>query len=153
MSPLAPLFALLILLAAGATATAATPDEVVAALYKQHATKTPFFQTKDRAALDRFFAKPLATLIWKDAQSSKEEVGAIDGDPLLDAQDYEPKNFVIHPATTDGKNATVEVTFTNYGEKKKLLFTLIPHASTWLISDIRYARNRTLLTTLQETYP
>ena len=145
-------FALTILLTTGLTVSAATPDEVVQALYKQHEVKTPFFQTKDRAVLSAFFAKPLSALIWKDAESSKEEPGVIDGDPLFDAQDYEPKNLVIHPAKKVGETATVEVTFTNYGEKKKILFSLIPSGSSWLVTDIRYAKDRTLLGQLQDAY-
>ena len=71
-----------------------TPEAMVADLYKQHdAKKSPFFQTKNRALVDKYFTKTLADLIWKDATTAKGEVGAIDGDPLYNAQDIEIKNF------------------------------------------------------------
>src|SRR5437764_12620530 len=74
----------------------ASPGALVADLYKAHRRKrSPFFQTRSRALLYKYFEKSLADMIWKDAVSSKGEVGAIDGDPLYDAQDMEIKHFAI----------------------------------------------------------
>jgi len=65
-----------------------SPDALVADLYKAHnAKRSPFFQTRSRARIYQYFEKDLADLIWKDAITSKGEVGVIDGDPLYDAQD------------------------------------------------------------------
>jgi hypothetical protein len=134
--------------------TRQSPEDFVTALYKQHEKKSPFFQTKDRALLDAWFAKPLADLIWKDATTANGEVGAIDGDPLYDAQDMEIKNFDIHPGKIVKKEARVHVTFTNLGQKRNLLFTLVPEGDeSWRISDIRYSKDRTLLGDLKSTYP
>ncbi len=53
-----------------------TPEALIADLYKQHdAKKSPFFQTKNRALVDKYFTKATADLIWKDATNSKEEIG------------------------------------------------------------------------------
>src|SRR5688572_2866905 len=50
--------------AAGAQSQAAAAEALVADLYKQHdAKKGPFFQTKSRALVDKYFTKPLADLI------------------------------------------------------------------------------------------
>src|ERR1041385_873221 len=101
--------ALLILSAAsiaGAQTTAAkpkSPDALVAALYK--AKPSPFFQTRSRARISQYFEKDLADLIWKDAVTSKGEVGVIDGDPLYDAQDMELKNFAIGKPIVEGNSA------------------------------------------------
>lgn len=131
---------------------ASTPDALVSALYKQHASKrSPFFQTRSRALLDKYFEKTLADLIWKDAVTSKGEVGAIDGDPLYDAQEMQIKNFAIHsPQYADGK-ATVSVTFTNLGKKQAITFLLVKQAEEWRIADIKYTDGRSLLKTLQES--
>lgn len=52
------------------------PDTVVKNLYATHdADRSPFFQTKDRALVDRFFTKALADLIWKDALCQVKEGG------------------------------------------------------------------------------
>ena len=86
----------------------ASPGALVADLYKAHRRKrSPFFQTRSRALLYKYFEKSLADMIWKDAVSSKGEVGAIDGDPLYDAQDMEIKSFAIGKATYDQGKAKV----------------------------------------------
>jgi len=130
------------------------PKALVAGLYKLPDDASPFFASKTRKALDKYFTKPLADLIWKDNQASKGEVGAIDGSPIYDAQDYEPKNLEIHPAKIKGSQATVLVTFTNYSESKKIVYALARNdAGEWRIADIRWAPDRTLLGVLKQTYP
>lgn len=132
----------------------AAPKALVAGLYKLPDDASPFFASKTRKALDKYFTKPLADLIWKDHEASKGEVGAIDGSPIYDAQDYEPKNLEIHPAKIKGAKATVLVTFTNYGESKRIIYTLEQNdAGQWRIADIRWAPDRTLLGVLKQTYP
>src|SRR5690242_16060336 len=62
--------------AASAESQTLAAKAVVADLYKQHdAQKGPFFQSKDRAIVDKYFTKPLADLIWKDAITAGDEVG------------------------------------------------------------------------------
>jgi hypothetical protein len=129
-------------------------EAVVAELYKQHdAKKSPFFQTTDRALVDRFFTKQLADLIWKDAVASSGEIGALDADPLYDAQDIEIKNFKIGAAEVKGDKATVPVTFSNFSEIKTLKFSLSLVNEAWKIADIHYGRKETLLTWLRTGPP
>ncbi len=119
---------------------AATPDALVAELYKSEKKKaSPFFQDKNRALVDHYFTKELGDLIWKDTINSKGEVGTIDGDPLYDAQDMEIKNFVIHPTKTEEGKTTVLVTFVNFKEKKSITFHCVQQGGVWKISDIQYA--------------
>src|SRR5215471_9288022 len=128
------------------TPAAKTPDALVADLYRAHKLKRgPFFQTRSRALVDQYFTKSLGDLIWKDARTSKGEVGVIDGDPLYDAQDFEIKNFAIGKPDIDGNNAKVNVTFVNIGEKKTILFLLTKGAAGWRINDIDYGGGRTLV--------
>ena len=147
--------ALLILSAAsiaGAQNSAAkpkSPDALVAALYK--AKPSPFFQTRSRARVNQYFEKDLADLIWKDAVTSKGEVGVIDGDPLYDAQDIEIKNFAIGKPTVEGNNARVAVTFTNFGEKKTIVFLLINSKIGWRIHDIDYGDHGTMRSWFKES--
>ena len=119
---------------------AATPDSLVAELYKSEKNKaSPFFQDKNRALVDHYFTQELGDLIWKDATTSKGEVGAIDGDPLYDAQDMEIKEFVIHPSQMAEGKTTVLVTFVNFKEKKSITFHCVQQGGAWKISDIQYA--------------
>ena len=123
-----------------------TPDALVADLYRAHKQKRgPFFQTSSRALVDKYFAKSLGDLIWKDARTSKGEVGVIDGDPLYDAQDFEIKNFAIGKGVVDGTGAKVTVTFVNIGEKKTIVFLLTKVTAGWRINDIDYGGGRTLV--------
>ena len=130
---------------------AATPDSLVAELYKSEKQKaSPFFQAKNRALVDHYFTKELGDLIWKDATTSKGEVGVIDGDPLYDAQDMEIKEFVIHSAKTAEGKTTVLVTFVNFKEKKSITFHCIQQGGAWKISDIAYSSGYALLKLLKD---
>ncbi len=124
----------------------ATPEALVVKLYKAHdAEKSPFFQDKDRALVDHYFTKELAELMWKDIKASKGEVGAIDFDPLYNAQDTEIKNFAINPAKVDGGKATLVVNFTNFDKKTHITFKLAQQGDAWKISDIQYPEGHALL--------
>jgi hypothetical protein len=134
--------------AAAAEAEAPAPagaEMLVRELYREHdAQRSPFFQSETRELLDRYFEPALAESIWKDAVESKGEVGALGFDPLYDAQDVEPKNFIVHPAQAAAPSARVPVSFDSYGEKRQLAFVLVPVDGAWKISNIEYADGRTL---------
>lgn len=133
---------LALFIAAGALASLAqttTPSALVADLYKQHdAQKSPFFQEKSRALVEKYFTKSTAALIWKDATTRGNDIGALGADPLYDAQDVEIKGFTVGKAVITGDKATVAVKFTNFGEKKTINFSLIKEGTAWKIQDIDY---------------
>ena len=122
-----------------------SPRAVVVSLYKQHKTRSPFFQTKSRALLDKYFVRELANLLWQDAHSSGDEVGALDGDPLFNAQDMEIKNFSVHEGTVAAQAAEVPVSFTNFGEKHQITFRLVAERAGWRIANIEYDDGATLV--------
>src|SRR5258707_1640225 len=131
----------------GASAKAqTTPEALVAALYKAHdRNQSPFFQTKSRALIDRYFERSLADLIWKDAKEAKGEVGAIEADPLYNAQDTKITGFTIHNAEITADKAEVLVTFLNFGKKSNIGFSLVQTPVGWKISDIKYSEGMHLL--------
>lgn len=132
--------------------TGFAPDLVVTHLYKQHGTnKDPFFQSKDRSLVDKYFTRTLADLIWKDAtRKNQNEVGALDGDPLYNAQDVEIKNLAFGAAEVKGDKAQVAVTFENFGKKQKLKYSLLMEKGNWKIDDIDYGEGQTLVKWLKE---
>lgn len=139
--------------AAVSAAAATAPDALVAELYKQHdAHKSPFFQSKNRALVDKYFTKATADLIWKDATTSNGEVGALDGDPLYNAQDTDIKNFKVGAADIKGDKAAVIVTFDNFKQKQTLKFSLAQEKGAWKIDDIDYGEAGTLVKWLKEEY-
>jgi len=125
------------------------PEVVVRNLYtaqKKEATD-PFFQTKSRARVDKYFAKELADLIWNDAVSSARtnEVGQLGGDPLYNAQDMKITGFRIkRPMVGEGNLDLVDVpvTFKNFGKDQTILFRLErDKRRVWKITDIFYQGN------------
>src|SRR5438309_10349049 len=94
-----------------------------------------FFQTRSRAVLYKYFEKNLADMIWKHAAGSKGEVGAIDGDPLYDAQDMQIRKFVIGKPSYENGKARVNISFENFGQKKTIVFLLANGRTGWRISD------------------
>ena len=127
-----------------------SPDALVADLYKANKQKrSPFFQTRSRALLYKYFEKSLADLIWKDAVHSKGEVGAIDGDPLYDAQDMEIKKFAIKKPRYEEGRALVDVTFENFGKPQTIMYIVVKGKTGWRIRDIVYSEGRTLRSELK----
>ena len=99
--------------------------------------------------LDKYFQKELADLLWQDAHSSGGEVGALDGDPLFNAQDMRITNFAIREGTAGAQAAQVPVTFKNLGEKHQIVFRLVLERTGWKIANIEYDDGTSLLEILK----
>lgn len=95
--------------------------------------------------LDRYFSRELADLLWRDARSSGGEVGALDGDPLFNAQDMEIKKFSIHEGAGGPRMMVVPVTFENFGKPQEIKFRLFSLGPIWKISNIEYDDGTSLL--------
>jgi hypothetical protein len=126
-----------------------SPKALVADLYRQHKQRSPFFQTRSRALLDKYFTRELADLLWQKARSSRGEVGALDGDPLYNAQDMEIKNFSIQDGTGGPRMMEVPVTFENFGAKQRITFRLFANGVGWKIGNIEYDDGSSLLEILK----
>ncbi len=131
------------------------PATVIRNLYAAHnAQRGPFFQTKSRALVDKFFTKDFADLIWKDRIDAGNEAGYIDFDPLFAAQDVRIKNFKIgapEPGEGNMKLTDVPVSFKNMGKSQLILFRLLQDAErVWRISDIYYPDNDANIPSLKE---
>ena len=125
----------------------AAPDAIVKKLYAaQKSGSGPFFQTKNRAVVDRYFTKKFADLIWKDALAARGEVGAIDFDPLYGSQDPRITDFTIMETGWGGDSkfggadeAVVQVTFKDSGAEQMVSFEFKQGKDkNWKIYDIRY---------------
>ena len=131
------------------TRTRIAPQTVVRNLYaaRKRPATDPFFQTKSRARLNKYFTRDLGDLIWQDAVASakSKEVGALDGDPLYNAQDMKITAFRIQPPQYGEGNlnlADVPVTFKNFGKEQTILFRVErDNKGVWKISDIFYPGN------------
>jgi hypothetical protein len=88
--------------------------------------------------VDRFFVPKLARAIDADMREAKRrgEVPKLDGDPFLDAQDWEIKNLAIS-VKGDGPKAIGEVAFDNLGKPTKITLDLVQTQVGWRIADIK----------------
>ena len=124
--------------AAAAAGAAVAPEQVVKNLYAAKEAANPFFQHKSRALVNKYFTGELADAIWKDATRTGEGVGALDFDPLYQAQDVHITNLVIGKADANG---VIKVRFKNMKLDVEIIYTVIrentpPNA--WKIESIMY---------------
>ena len=134
--------------------TAATPEEVVKNLIAAASSEktSPFFQTKNRTMMDKFFTKEFADAIFKDAVTANGEVGAIEFDPLTGTQDEtKPVGVTVQKrrAGTDEIQAIIPVTFTTGNEARSVDFEVLQgDDKAWKISNIMYADGEDLASIL-----
>lgn len=87
----------------------------------------------------RTFAPPLAKAMLKDQADAKkkQEAPRLNGDPLIDAQDWDIANLAIEVHQADRRHATGTVTFTNAREPRTVSLDLIKTGDGWRIAEIR----------------
>jgi hypothetical protein len=113
----------------------------VTAIYAAHKGKNAKGIMLDTDAdLRRYFEPSLAALIGKDRKDAarRHDVPTLDGDPFIDAQDWDIPNFdiAVHDAG-DGK-ATSIVKFVNARQPVTVALDLIAAGNTWRIADITW---------------
>lgn len=109
----------------------ATPKALLEAAY------SPYFTEEFPDDPHALYSSRLKAL-WASAdRESEDEVGAVNFDPFINAQDYQIENLVIGEeiALGDGR-MTVPVGFLNMGEPQALDFTLVREGGGWLVDDI-----------------
>ncbi len=118
--------------------------KAIYAAYKGKNTKGVAIDTD--AQLRRYFEPSLAALISKDRKDAAKhhDVPTLDGDPFIDAQDWEIKSFDVTVNDLGGGKATSTVKFVNAGEPVTVTLDLVSgtgNANPWRISDITYLRD------------
>ena len=148
------LAALVLALAAAAPALAAesgTPQAFLDAIYQAYRGKGAKGIVLDKpATIRRYFAADLAGAMIADqaAAAKRGEVPELDGDPFVDAQDFEITDLAIKTTMDGASKATGTVTFKNFGEAQSVTLDLVKTANGWRIADIRMKER-----TLRELYP
>jgi Protein of unknown function (DUF3828) len=89
-------------------------------------------------AVRRYFEPSLATLIITDRKKAarRGEVGQLDGDPFIDAQDWNIDKFDIDVADTAPGKAKATVKFVNLDQPVTIVLDLVKIKNDWRISDI-----------------
>src|SRR6516165_4656990 len=93
--------------------------------------------------LRRYFEPGLADAMNKDQETAAKhhDVGELDVDPFIDAQDYDIKHFDVAIKDTAPGKATATVTFVNFDEQKTIVLELIAIKNDWRIYDITWPRD------------
>ena len=118
--------------------------DFVAAIYAAYKGKDSKGIILDKpATIRRYFEPSLAALMIKDqaAATKRGEVGALDGDPFIDAQDWELKDVDIRVADTGPGKANATVTFVMFDKPKTVLLDLVKIKGEWRIREITWRRN------------
>jgi hypothetical protein len=136
--------AALVIVAAPALAADASAQAFVTQIYDAYKGKDSKGRPLDSdRAIRRYFEPALAALMIKDqnAAAKRGEVGALDGDPFIDAQDWEIDAFDIKVVDLTPNKAQATVKFTNLGSARTVVLDLTKIKSDWRISDITWTRD------------
>ncbi len=94
--------------------------------------------TGTEADLRRYFEPSLVALIVKDqkAAARRQEVPTLDGDPFVDAQEWEIAAFDIAVTDVPPDKAVATVEYKNFDVPVKVVLNLVKIKNDWRIADI-----------------
>jgi hypothetical protein len=98
------------------------------------------------ASLARYFEPALVKLIMQDRREGRRrgEAPKLDGDPFVDAQEWDIEDMHIAVRGTGADKARGTVSFKNFGKPIAILVDLAKLDEGWRIHDIRWDTKRTL---------
>jgi hypothetical protein len=133
--------AILAILAGGAQAADSSAHDFVAAIYNTYVGKNGNGVALDNEAIvRRYFEPSLAALILKDQKEAarRNEVGALDFDPFVDAQDWDIAAFTVAVSDAGADKATATVKFTNSDKASTVVLDLVKIKNEWKITNITW---------------
>jgi hypothetical protein len=113
----------------------------VASIYAQYgAPDTQGVVLDSKEALEKYFVPDLAAMIDADGIAAEREdrPPALDGDPFVDAQEWDIKNVAIAVRDDTPEKAVAIVSFFNQGEPRQVALDLARLAAGWRIDDIHW---------------
>ncbi|HVR39766.1 MAG TPA: DUF3828 domain-containing protein [Thermoanaerobaculia bacterium] len=150
------LFAIALLtLALALSASAATPIDTVAQLYRVSAWEAIFTEPdwteqqlidQPAAVLQKYFDEQLSKLILRDREcvAKTQEICRLDFDPIWDSQDPGAEDLKVLPGPRPN-TVKVEFLYPGDGEKIQLVYRMTKTPKGWRISDIEYKGGLSLL--------
>lgn len=116
------------------------PADFLNAIYGQYAPGKDGVTLDDAAALRRVFTPSLAELIQHDRAMAEEadDLPTLDGDPFVDAQDWDITDLDVKVEDLGGGRAVGHVTFRNFGEAKTVELDLVRTTAGWRIDDVKW---------------
>jgi hypothetical protein len=108
-------------------------------IYKRYLGKNvPGVDLSTREALELYFTPSLADLIDKDAKEAEkqQEAPLLNGDPFVDAQDWEITDPAVTVQDQASDRATASVTFKNFGKTITVRLALMLTPKGWRVDDV-----------------
>ncbi len=135
-------FALLVFVAPTSAAEQSVQEFLRSIYIRYHgdAETAPGIMLDKPADFRRYFEPSLAKLILtdEDAAAKRGDVPELDGDPFIDAQDWDITELTIHIDAQDAARARATVRFRNFKEPKTIHVNLVHTPSGWRIADIAW---------------
>jgi hypothetical protein len=129
----------------GVRAAEPSAKSFVEAIYAAYKGKnTNGISLDNDTAVRRYFEPKLAALIIKDRKNARGEVGKLDADPFIDAQDWEIDAVDIDVREIAADKASATASFKNAGKQRTIILDLVKLAVGWRITDIAWDRKATL---------
>jgi hypothetical protein len=130
-------------MAAAGPAFAADPGATafVTAIYSAYKGKdAKGVPLENERVIRRYFEPTLAAAMAKDqkAAARRNEVGLLDFDPFLDAQDWDVDAFDITVSDAATGTAKATVKFVNQGEAMTVVLDLVQAKNDWRVYDITW---------------
>jgi hypothetical protein len=123
-----------------ATAETASPQAFVDGIYQHYlGNESKGLALSGNAVIRRYFAPPLADAMVKDFAAAHKagEVPMLNGDPFIDAQDWEISNVKTAVKSTGANTAVATVTFIQFMEPRTVTLDLVSTPAGWRIAEIR----------------
>jgi hypothetical protein len=115
--------------------------DFVAAIYDTYVSKARNGLALDSdAKVRRYFEPSLAVLILKDRKEAarRGEVGALDFDPFVDAQDWEISDLAVAVEDAGPGKARATVKFKNADRASVVALELVKAGNAWKISNVTW---------------
>jgi hypothetical protein len=117
----------------------ATPLTFLATIYQHYQGKdAKGIDIFGKTALQRYFEPSLVALMAADEQTAAKrgDVPELDGDPFIDAQDWEITQLKIATQMDGTDKASAKVSFKNFDEPHSVTVRLVRLPIGWRIADI-----------------
>jgi Protein of unknown function (DUF3828) len=127
--------------------TASSPDDASALAFVKAIYDTFTKPGSDGVSIDsgkklrRYFEPQLADAMDKDQKAAHGEIGKLDFDPFIDAQDWDFKQFDVALKDTAPGRITATVTFNSLKETTTIVLDLVKIKNDWRIYDITWQRD------------
>ena len=126
-----------------ANAEIASPQTFVDGIYRHYLGKdSKGLALSSDAVIRGYFAPSLADAIVKDFAAAHKagEVPMLNGDPFIDAQDWEIENLKTTVKSTGANTAVATAAFVMFMKPRTVTLDLVNTPAGWRIADIRWPR-------------